>query len=322
MNHVSFRERVLTILTVVLCLSGFLAADAPVTVNEYQQQLHQITQRVQSLEQNPGQTGSVIAAIPDQVTVDTGNDKVTVSYRELKNELTELSKADPKEKPQRLQQTEAYLFRLQKDAAAYDEGATDIPAARKKLSQILSRREFRNVHRPGLKETLLSQLYRWLGRHLSHVHFGRLGGFSLLQAAVYVLIGIALLILLFWTFKQLTRKPEEPQAREIIPFSPSARNWRAWLAEAKEYADRQDWRNAIHFAYWAGISCLESGGAWRPNRARTPREYLRLLSSRSPNYPPLSTLTQKFEIVWYGDRPAAQQDFEESLGQLEKLGCH
>ncbi|MGE5323673.1 MAG: DUF4129 domain-containing protein [Actinomycetota bacterium] len=290
-------------------------------LSEYRQQLHQIAERVHSLEQHPGEAGSVVAAIPDQVTVDTGTAKVTVNYRDLKNELTELSRPDAKQKAQRLQQTETYLLRLESDAAGYDKLPADVPDARQKLGQILSRREFRHVREPGLTATLLSELYHWLSRLLSLLHFGRLGGFSVLQVLVYVLIGVALLLLLFWTINHLRRKQEEPPVREIIPFSPSARNWRAWLAEAKANADRQDWRNAIHFAYWAGISFLESGGAWKPNRARTPREYLRLLSSRNPNFPPLSSLTRKFEIVWYGDRPAAQEDFEESLGQLEKLGC-
>ena len=322
MKGFASRCRGLSLFVVVLCLCGFLAADASVPLSEYRQQLHQIAERVHSLEQSPGQAGSVIAAIPDQVTVETGSGNVTVNYRDLKNELTELSKPDAKQKTQRLQQTEAYLLRLESDAADYNRGSADVPEAHQKLSKILSRREFRNVRGPGLKATLLSELYHWLSRLLSHLHFGRLGGFSVLQVMIYVLIGLALLLLLFWTFNHLRRKEEEPQRREIVPFSPSARSWRAWLAEAKAHAGQQDWRNAIHFAYWAGISFLESGGAWKPNRARTPREYLRLLSARSPHYPPLSSLTRKFEIVWYGDRPAAQQDFEESLGQLEKLGCH
>lgn len=321
MRALASRCRVIALFAVVLCLSGFLAADASVTLSEYRQQLHQLAAQVHSLQQNPEEAGSVIAAIPDQETVDTGNGKVTVNYRDVKNELTELSKPDAKQKAKRLQQTETYLLRLETDAAGYDQTPADLPAARQRLGQILSRREFRNVQGPGLKETLLSKLYRWLDRLLGHLHIGRLVGFSVLQVLVYVLIGVALLLLLLWTFNHLRRKEEEPQQREIVPFSPSATSWRAWLAEAKAYADQQDWRNAIHFAYWAGISFLESGGAWKPNRARTPREYLRLLSSRNPNYPPLSSLTRKFEVVWYGDRPAAQPDFEESLGQLEKLGC-
>jgi hypothetical protein len=164
-------------------------------------------------------------------------------------------------------------------------------------------------------------LYKWLAWFLSLFHIRGKGAFNVLQFVVYALVACALLLLLFWTINRLRRKEEEPPAREILPFTPSARSWHVWLAEARENAAKQDWRNAIHLAYWAAISFLESGGAWKPNRARTPREYLRLLSTRNPSHPPLSNLTKKFEVIWYGDRPALQQDFEDSLGQLEKLGC-
>jgi hypothetical protein len=118
------------------------------------------------------------------------------------------------------------------------------------------------------------------------------------------------------------RRPQEdlPQ-REIIPFAPSARSWRAWLADARAQAQQEDWRNAIHLAYWAGISYLEEHGAWKPNRARTPREYLRLIGKAASQYPVLAALTRKLEIVWYGYGTAAEADFHEALGQLEKLGC-
>jgi hypothetical protein len=145
--------------------------------------------------------------------------------------------------------------------------------------------------------------------------------FSLVQALVYVLLAIAVVVVIIWTVRRFRRPEEEIAAREIIPFAPSARSWRAWLVEAREFAAESDWRNAIHMAYWAGISFLEAGGAWKPDRARTPREYLRLISSRDPQFPPLSTLTRKFEVVWYGDHPARQADFEETLQHLERLGC-
>jgi len=38
-------------------------------------------------------------------------------------------------------------------------------------------------------------------------------------------------------------------------------------------------------------------------------------------YPVLAALTHKLEVVWYGYGSAAESDFEEALGQLEKLGC-
>jgi uncharacterized protein DUF4129 len=124
-----------------------------------------------------------------------------------------------------------------------------------------------------------------------------------------------------WTIRRLRRPQEDLPEREIIPFAPSARSWRAWLADARTQAQKEDWRNAIHLAYWAGISYLEEHGAWKPNRARTPREYLRLIGKAASQYAVLAALTRKLEIVWYGYGTAAEADFHEALGQLEKLGC-
>jgi Domain of unknown function (DUF4129) len=308
---------------ILLCCFLYLSASADTTlsVSDYRQQLHIMAEQIQSLNNNPEHAGAVIRAIPDQVTVNTGTSTVTVNYHPLKDDLAEYSRTEIKLQPQRLREITNYVARLEEDAAAYDKLSPEASDAQSTIHDILSRREFKNVHGPGMKETLLARFYRWLDRVFDRVHIGRTGAFSLFQFLLYALVAIALIVLVFWTMNRLRRKREEAPAREIVPFSPSARSWRAWLAEARQHADRQDWRRAIHLTYWAAISFLEAGGAWKPNRARTPREYLGLLTRRHPGYAPLSTLTRKFEVVWYGDRPALRQDFEELLGCLEKLGC-
>lgn len=317
----STRSPILRALIFALLFCGLLAADASVPLGKYRQQLTEIEARVHSLDDHPEQAGKVIASIPDQTIVNTGSGEVTVNYHPLKNDLTEFDKAERTAKPHRLEQIKNYIVGLETAASEYPQSSEDLTASRQKLGQILSQSEFRKVHGPGVRETWLSKLYKWLAWLLSKFHVRGNASFDVLQFVVYALVACALLLLLFWTINRLRRKKEEPPPREILPFAPSARSWRVWLEEARESAEKQDWRNAIHLAYWAGISFLESGGAWKPNRARTPREYLRLLSSRNPSYPPLSNLTKKFEVIWYGDRPALQQDFEDSLGQLEKLGC-
>jgi hypothetical protein len=106
-----------------------------------------------------------------------------------------------------------------------------------------------------------------------------------------------------------------------MPFAPSARDWRLWLEDARTAANAGQWRDAVHLAYWAGISHLEESGAWVPDRARTPREYLRLLSRASTVRAVLGDLTGQFESIWYGGRGAAAEDFQQTLRFLEQLGC-
>jgi hypothetical protein len=308
------------LLAICLLCSAAIAQSASITVAEYRRQLAQISDKVQSLAQHPEQAGAVEAGIPTTVTVKTSSDEIIVKNQRLKDDIAALSKASPEKQSALLLQITSYVQQLQDQAAAFERTGPDTADARSKLNEILARKEFRNIRGPSLMEIIRARVYRWLMRLLARMHAPR-SSFEWVQKAIWGLIGGVILVLVIWTIRRLMR-PEEPLAtREIIPFSPSARGWNTWLKEARESAAMQDWRNAIHLAYWAGISFLESSGAWKPSRSRTPREYLRLLSSRNPRYPILSALTRRFEIVWYGQTPAREADFQDTLAQLERLGC-
>lgn len=308
------------LLAIGLLCSAVIAESPSVTVAEYCRQLAGISDKVQSLAQHPEQAGAVEAGIPAAITIKTSSGEITVQNQHLKDDIAALSKINGEKQNALLQQITSYVQQLQDQAAAFEQTGPDTADATSKLNEILARKEFRNIRGPSLMEIIRAKVYRWLMRLLSRMHAPR-SSFEWVQKGIWGLIGAVILVLVIWTIRRLMR-PEEPLAsREIIPFSPSARRWSTWLKEARESAARQDWRNAIHLAYWAGISFLESSGAWKPSRSRTPREYLRLLSSRNPRYPILSALTRRFEIVWYGQTPAREADFQDTLAQLEKLGC-
>jgi hypothetical protein len=247
--------------------------------------------------------------------------EVNVNFKSLKDDLAAFSQANQEKRAALLGKIQNYVQALNAAADASQKPGADLSSARGKLEQILSRGEFNKVKGPSAKDAFLSKIYRWLGRMLSKLAFRGGSRFDWMQLFIYLLVGAAVCLLLIWTIRRLRRPPEELTRREIIPFSPSARGWRTWLAEARALAQQQDWRNAIHLAYWAGISYLEEHGAWKPNRARTPREYLRLVGTRAAQYPTLAALTRKLELVWYGYGTALESDFQETLGQLEKLGC-
>lgn len=314
------KRKAFLLLATGLLSSAAIAQSSSVTVAEYRRQLAGISDKVQSLAQHPEQAGAVEAGIPAAITIKTSSGEITVQNQRLKDDLAALSKTSGEKQSALVQQITSYLQQLQEQAAAFEQSGPDTTDATSKLNEILARKEFRNVREPSLMEIIRARVYRWLMRLLSRMHAPR-SSFEWVQKGIWGLIGAVLLLLVIWTVRRLMR-PEEPLAtREIIPFSPSARSWSTWLKDARESAGKQDWRNAIHLAYWAGISFLESSGAWKPSRSRTPREYLRLLSSRNPRYPVLSALTRRFEIVWYGQTPAREADFQDTLAQLEKLGC-
>lgn len=291
-----------------------------ISIAEYRQQLHEMAQKVDALKQDPDQAGRLVTEIPDTLAVKTGDREIKVNYKSLKDDLAAFTRNEKDKRAASLARIHEYLQSLNDAAERFDQPGADVGAAHGKLNEILARREFRKVKGPDVKDALLARIFRWLSRILrSFVRAG--ANFDLVRLFIYLLVAAAAILLLTWTVRRLGRAQEDLPQREIIPFSPSARSWRAWLADARARAQEQDWRNAIHLAYWAGISYLEEHGAWKPNRARTPREYLRLIGSRAAPYPALAALTRKLELVWYGFGSAAASDFDEILGQLEKLGC-
>jgi hypothetical protein len=292
-----------------------------VTVAEYQRRLHDLAERVDQLQNSPEQAGKLVSEIPDNVTVNTSGGSITVDQKGLKNDLAAFAQSDNKKREALLLKLRGYARSLNAAAILYEKAGPEPGYAHTQLQQILSRREFKKVQGPSAKDALLAKIYRWLSRLLNRLRFGSGPTFKILQFLIYLLVGAAVLLLAIWTIRRLRHAEEELPQREIIPFSPSARNWRSWLADARGFAQQQDWRNAIHMGYWAGISYLEQHGAWKPNRARTPREYLRLVGARTTQYPVLAALTRKLELVWYGYGIAQERDFHETLSELEKLGC-
>jgi len=143
---------------------------------------------------------------------------------------------------------------------------------------------------------------------------------TLSDILVYVLVAFGVIVLALWAYRSLA---VEARTQSIVPehVAVSARAWQIWFADAQKAAARGDWREAIHLAYWSGVSFLEARGAWAPDRARTPREYLRLLASSSEHRPALTALTKNFELVWYGTDAADASRFGEALANLEALGC-
>ena len=208
---------------------------------------------------------------------------------------------------------------LRREIDGFEAAPRDFSAQRDALNAILARREFNDVRGPNW----MDRLKRWILEVVDRI-LSRLFRFSAIPNVgkyfVYVLIGAAGLALLYLVYRSILRNPE---FEEVVPrdLPVSAKEWTIWLAEAQAAAGRGDWRDAIHLAYWAGISFLEREGFWKPDRARTPREYLRLIAGRSEQRATLASLTRIFELAWYANREVSEQTFSETLAELEKLGC-
>jgi hypothetical protein len=237
------------------------------------------------------------------------------------------SKQTPVEEPTRppkpttnelLQAAEA---RLTEDIAQADGAAAAQPASapdhtpeRDAMMQVLSGRDFRNLEAPTARDSALEKLGAWLN--------GLFASFGKLQAKVAwlgpVLVWgfvLAVCVGLVWGLMQLERRWRirlVPESDGPAAGAASARDWQLWLADARRAAAAGQWREAIHFVYWAAISRLESKRLWPADRARTPREYLSLLAVEDPRRAGLATLTGSFERIWYGGRAAGESDYKKA----------
>jgi hypothetical protein len=136
----------------------------------------------------------------------------------------------------------------------------------------------------------------------------------------WILIGAVFLILAAWMVRRLQmRRPPTPLALEVA--HAVAKTWQERAREAFAAAERGNFRDAIRLAYWAGVYRLEELGLWKSDRARTHREYLRLLPPAHPQRDTFADITRRFELIWYAGQESSGGDFQAVVDNLEKLGC-
>ncbi|MGH9613174.1 MAG: DUF4129 domain-containing protein [Bryobacteraceae bacterium] len=332
--HPTMMRRQTAVLTFFfLLISGLLAAAVPaqgdaqgpaLTLAQFQAQLDRLNSQITGLETQPQNAEALRKSLPRQWTVTGGPHPVEVGTKTLDDALTAFQKEGAARKKTILRELHTQLSAIRAEGDGYTQPEATDAAMRKRLDDILAAREFGDEHGPSLfelwRERVDAWLRKWWDKLFGNLHLTPPGIDWLGRIFVWLVICAATCLLAVWLLRVYLRKPVE-YTREIIPFAPSAKSWRIWLAEARGQAERGDWRNAIHLAYWASVSYLEASGLWIPDRARTPREYLRAVDARDPKKQPFTALTRRFENVWYCSRQAGPADFDATLAELEKIGC-
>jgi hypothetical protein len=194
-----------------------------------------------------------------------------------------------------------------------------ISEARATLETILKRREFRGVAGPSPMRTWWNRFTDWLTDKVMRF-FGGIGRHRTLSSSIVWLLAAAVgLFLLAWLVRSMLRVS---RTTRLQLESPPAGKSEDWGRQALACADRGDYREAIHLAYGLALARLEESGLLEASRARTPREYLRLLPGEHARRPPFAALTARFERAWYAGREVCAEDFRGALAELGDLGCH
>lgn len=291
-------------------------AQTRLPVPDYLAELDRLAASVQSANGNPTQ----IVTIRDQLPVswhieDSQQRTFSVRTDYLRQELTDWGKAPSSDCQNKIL---AALQSLRNEASSTQQHGADYAAAHDQLNQILAAAEFSAVHGPTLLDQLKQKIMNWLGELFMRM-FASSSIPTLANIVVYGLITIAVLVAAWWVYRTIQNNAPLEVLLSNAPLQ--KKEWGQWLVEAKGAAELGNWRDAIHMTYWCGICFLEARGLWRPDRARTPREYLRLLPSTSEYHAALLALTRSFEFTWYGRQDATADSFAAAVAQLEKLGC-
>lgn len=308
-------------LAALVLLAGLKQACCQTSLTEpqYIEQLQSFQTQIAELSTAPQKAVIFRDSLPETVTVHTSHGDLLVDVKFLRDALNRYLTATVEVKPNILANAGNRLKAMQAEAELYEEPSRADDAMRKRLDQILSAREFDRVRGPTALELFWQRVQAWIANLLRKISPKLPDLDNAGQWFVWGMIALASAVAGVWLYR--ASRQNIGGSREIIPFRPSSRNWWDWLADARARAARGEWRDAIHFGFWAAVSRLESEGVWPPDKTRTPREYLNAIPGSSLSKEPFAAVMRKFEASWYGSRPTTEADFAQFADQLERLGC-
>jgi hypothetical protein len=285
-------------------------------VASYESELSRITEAIKHPEGIP----QLLKSLPRNWRVRVGDKTVEVSTAWLAADLKKIE-GDPAKSSSLSQEVNARLVAMRKAAEGLEQGTppVNLDVAHMQLDKILSGREFGSPQGPSQLDILEARIARWISdllyKILRRLHLGAKAG----NALAWIIVGIAFLALGYWVWKTLSSSTRKRDIAEVA--AAESNDPREWARDALAAADRGDYREAVHCAYWAAVVRLETLGMLKRDRARTPRESLRLLDPHPTEQNLLREFTRRFELIWYGYRPASATDWSEARSHLEKMGC-
>lgn len=308
---------VLILLICFLSLVAVAAGERVFTLAQYKIELTHLGFLAGEVGENGSAADSAIAELRGDWKIESDGQTFALHTGWL---IDRFEKLKDNNDPQVREQLQQQLQLLRDEAEAYGKTPPDSTAAHARLTQILARHEFHNVQGPTWWDRLKYRILMWIFRVLDRF-FGNSAAPAVGRVLVWTLVTIAVLVVAYFVFRAVKQGARfESVIPQVLPVS--AKGWHIWMQEAQAAATKGNWREAVHLAYWAGISFLEQSGMWKPDQARTPREYLRLLPAESNVRSTLSALTRRLEETWYGNQQARPETFTEVSKLLESLGCH
>ena len=191
--------------------------------------------------------------------------------------------------------------------------------ARAAVETILAGSEFQQSAASRWRERLQEQVGQWFEDLLGRFGAGRGAARDTALVFAWAAALAALIGLGYWLARTIAEHPRSPLSLgSVAAQRPRARDLALRALAAARLGQTRD---AVRCAYGAALVRLEEQGVWHIDDARTPREYLPLLSPTDSRHPAILDLTRRFEQIWYGNRVAADDDARRVTDHLEALGC-
>jgi hypothetical protein len=194
------------------------------------------------------------------------------------------------------------------------------PALRAAVTRVLAEGEFSRPEQIGWRERLQRQLGEWVQTLIRSVGFPAVGGRTLALVIAWTAAAAAGIGLAFLLVRTMLRRSR------VVRFNlQQARRQRASGRELAVRAARALAAGNLHegtrLAWAAVLRTMEEQGAWRVDESRTPREYLMLLGRDDTRGEAVHQVARLFELVFYADRPATEDDAQRVRQSLQTLGC-
>jgi Domain of unknown function (DUF4129) len=293
----------------------------PISLQDYISELNRCASALSDSGNDPTEVRDLRLSLPKQWAIHAGDQTYFVDSDWLAADLAKAEAALHKD-PSVLRQDQEDLAAHREAAQALAQGSSsrNLNNSKAALDRILTAKEFQTIQGPTWLESLRARIYDWIARQFQKLYAKFPRGQTIGSAIAWTVIALTTLVLLLWMVRAATRGGARPQM-DLRGASATGQDSAYWLRQARAAAASGDYRSAIHAAYWAAIARLEEAKRLTEDRSRTPRESLCLIRRESAEYAPLSQLTRRFELVWYGYRSAGSADWSDAMQELETLGC-
>lgn len=295
------------------------ASTSPLTPDAYVARLDALASALASA--SPGEAERLSTGLSPRWIVETGGEPAVVDMRWLVASLREAPAASdwPAER-ERLGRRLGVLRTHALEAMAASTSDATRTALRATVDDVLKRPEFSSNAGSGWREQLQRLIVEWLDAMLRGLGMAGVDGRTVAIGLAWIAGLTALAGLGFWIARVLTAGSAVASPR----FAPGRRETlsaEVWARRAMTALRNGDAREAVRCAYNGALRRLEEEGVWRLDRARTPREYLRLLEPGDERGEPVRYLADLFERVWYGNHVVGTGEHARVGATLERLGC-